>query len=161
MIGWSEVCEDGLPQLAVIMDWIGSGVEAAIKGHNVILSPTNCCYLDYWQSANHATEPPAFGGDLPLAKVYSFEPVPANLAPPCQTHILGAQGNLWTEYVASLKHAEYMAYPRLCALAEVAWSPKPLRDYSDFTRRLHTHLRRLDLLGGNYRPPFPSAHASP
>ena len=151
LIGWSEIREGSLAQHAAVMDWIGGAAEAAAAGHDVVMSPTNYCYLDYWQSTNHATEPLAFGGDLPLAKVYAFEPVPANLDPRYAFRILGAQGNLWTEYVPSLQHAEYMAFPRLCALAEVNWSPKTYRNYDDFTRRLQVHAQRLDQLEVNYR----------
>jgi hexosaminidase len=154
-IGWSEICQGGLAQHAAVMDWIGGAVEAAGAGHDVVMSPNSTCYLDHWQSTNHVAEPPAFGGDLPLAKVYAFEPVPANLDPRYACHILGAQGNLWTEHVASLQHAEYMTFPRLCALAEVAWSPKTSRNYDDFARRLQTHSQRLDQLGVNRRPSAP------
>ena len=115
LIGWSEIREGGLAQNAVVMDWIGGAVEAAGAGHDVIMSPTKFCYLDYYQSTNHATEPKAIGGYLPLSKVYSFEPMPAALDPQYQSHILGAQGNLWTEYVPNFKHAQYMIFPRLCA----------------------------------------------
>src|SRR5208282_3808423 len=110
------------------------------------------CYLDHYQSRDHSTEPWAIGDYLPLRKVYSFDPVPAALDPRFRSHILGAQGNLWTEYVASFKHVEYMAFPRLCALAEVDWTPKAGRNWADFSRRLRIHLRRLDELGVNYRP---------
>ena len=150
VVGWSEICQGGLPQHAVVMDWIGGAEQAARAGHDVVMTPTNFCYLDYWQSTNHAAQPPAFGGDVPLAKAYSFEPVPSDLAPECRAHILGAQGNLWTEYVASLKHAEYMMFPRLCALAEVCWSPRTSRNYEDFTGRLRTHIQRLDQRGVRY-----------
>ena len=111
LIGWSEIREGGLAQNAVVMDWIGGAVEAASAGHDVIMSPTGYCYLDYYQSTNHATEPKAIGGYLPLSKVYSFEPIPANLDPQYQAHILGAQGNLWTEYIPNFKHAQYMIVP--------------------------------------------------
>ncbi len=116
LIGWSEIREGGLAQNAVVMDWIGGAVEAASAGHDVVMSPTKFCYLDYYQSTNHATEPKAIGGYVPLSKVYSFEPMPAELDPQFQSHILGGQGNLWTEYVPNFKHAEFMAFPRLCAL---------------------------------------------
>ena len=96
-----------------------------------------------------------------MAKVYSFEPLPANLDPQFQSHILGAQGNLWTEYAPSLKHAEYMAFPRLGALAEVSWSLGASRNYEDSTRRLRTQFQRFDRLGVNYRPALRLAHASP
>jgi hexosaminidase len=155
LIGWSEIREGGLAQNAVVMDWIGGAVEAASAGHDVIMSPTGYCYLDYYQSTNHATEPKAIGGYLPLSKVYSFEPLPAKLDPQYQSHILGAQGNLWTEYVPNFKHAQYMVFPRLCALAEVTWSPQSSRKWEDFLRRLPTQYQRFDQLGVNYRKGTP------
>jgi hexosaminidase len=97
---------------------------------------------------------PAFPASA-LDQVYSLEPVPAKLDLEHQSHILGAQGNLWTEYVPSFKHAQYMIFPRLCALAEVAWSAKAARNYADFVRRLGAHLERLDQLGVNYRKGIP------
>jgi hexosaminidase len=151
LIGWSEICEGGLAQNAAIMDWIGGAVEAASAGHDVVMTPTDYCYFDHYQSTNHSTEPGAIGGYLPLKQVYSFEPMPANLAPQFQPHILGAQGNVWTEYMPSLSHVEYMVFPRLCALAEVAWSPAKARDWDDFKRRLQVDCRRLDKLGIAYR----------
>jgi len=155
LIGWSEIREGGLAQNAVVMDWIGGAVEAASAGHDVVMAPTEFCYLDYYQSTNHATEPKAIGGYLPLSKVYSFEPVPANLDAQYQSHILGGQGNLWTEYVPNFKHAEFMAFPRLCALAEVTWSAKASRNWDDFTRRLQTQFQRFEQLGVNYRKGTP------
>jgi hexosaminidase len=157
LIGWSEIREGGLAQNAVVMDWIGGAVEAASAGHDVIMSPTKSCYLDYYQSTNHATEPKAIGGYLPLSTVYAFEPMPADLDPKYESHILGGQGNLWTEYVPNFKHAEFMAFPRLCAVAEVTWSPKASRDWSDFTRRLQTQFQRFDQFGINYRKGTPGA----
>ena len=153
LIGWSEITRGGLAKNAVVMDWIGGGQEAASMGHDVVMTPTSNCYFDYYQSRDQAAEPRAIGGFLPLQKVYAFEPVPANLAPEFASHILGAQGNLWTEYVPNLKHAEYMTFPRLTALAEVTWSAKETRNYEDFLRRLKTDDRRLDQLGVNYRNP--------
>jgi hexosaminidase len=88
---------------------------------------------------------------LTLQKVYSFEPIPGNLAPDQQKHILGGQGNIWTEYIPNFKHVEYMAFPRLSALAEVTWSPKTARNYDDFLRRIKIDEQRLDKLGVNYR----------
>ena len=151
LIGWSEIREGGLAQNAVVMDWIGGAVEAASAGHDVIMSPTKFCYLDYYQSTNHAIEPKAIGGYLPLSKVYSFEPMPEKLDAQYQSHILGGQGNLWTEYVPNFKHAEYMIFPRLCAIAEVTWSSPASRNYDDFTRRLQTQFQRFDQEGVNYR----------
>lgn len=151
LVGWSEIREGGLAQNAVVMDWIGGALEAARAGHDVVLSPTKYCYLDYYQSTNRATEPRAIGGYLPLAKVYAFEPVPAELEPSNQVHILGGQANLWTEYVPSLKQVQYMMFPRLCALAEVVWSPAEKRNYEEFTRRLAAQSQRLEQAGINYR----------
>jgi hexosaminidase len=151
LIGWSEILQGGLPQNAAVMDWIGGAVEAAGAGHDVVMTPTAFCYLDHYQSTNHAAEPRAIGGYLPLQQVYAFEPVPAKLAPEFQSHILGGQCNLWTEYIASLPHAEYMIFPRECALAEVTWSSRESRDFDDFVRRLQTSDLRLDQLGINHR----------
>src|SRR5271168_647085 len=153
LIGWSEITRGGLAKSAVVMDWIGGGQEAATMGHDVVMSPTTYCYFDHYQSHDQANEPRAIGGFLPLQNVYAFEPIPANLAPEFTSHVLGAQGNLWTEYVPNLKHAEYMAFPRLTAMAEVTWSAKEARNYDDFLRRLKTDERRLDQLGVNYRNP--------
>lgn len=152
LVGWSEIMKGGLAPSATVMDWIGGGLEAATAGHDVVMSPSAYAYLDHYQSQDHLTEPWAIGDFLPLSKVYSFEPIPAKLPPELQSHILGAQGNLWTEYVASFKQVEYMAFPRMCAMAEVDWSPKETRHWDDFSLRLQTHLRRLDELGVNYRP---------
>jgi hexosaminidase len=155
LIGWSEIREGGLAQNAVVMDWIGGAVEAASAGHDVIMSPTGFCYLDYYQSTNHATEPKAIGGYIPLSKVYSFELIPSGLDSQYQGHILGGQGNLWTEYVPNFKHAQFMAFPRLCALAEVTWSAPAARNWEDFTRRLPAQFQRFDQLGVNYRKGTP------
>ena len=157
LIGWSEIREGGLAKNAAVMDWIGGAVEAASDGHDVVMSPTSNCYFDYYQATNHATEPKAIGGFLPLKKVYALEPVPAKLDAQFAGHILGAQGNLWTEYVASFKHAQYMLFPRLCAIAEITWSPKTGRDYGDFTQRLPGQFARFDQMGVNYRKENPPA----
>ncbi len=153
MVGWSEILNGGLATNAVVMDWIGGAAEAAKAGHDVVMSPTAYCYLDFYQSTNRAAEPMAatWGGNLTLHKVYSFEPMPTNLPEQFQSHILGTQGNLWTEHVPNLKHAEYMIFPRECAIAEVSWSSPSSRNWDDFMRRLQVHARRLDELGINYR----------
>ena len=151
IIGWSEILQGGLAQNAAVMDWIGGGREAARQGHDVVMTPTSHCYFDFYQSKDHATEPRAIGGFLPLQKVYSFEPVPGNLEPEMQKHILGAQGNVWTEYIPNLNQVEYMAFPRLSALAEVTWSSKDARNFDDFIRRLKIDEQRLGLLGVTYR----------
>ncbi|MGH7991041.1 MAG: beta-N-acetylhexosaminidase, partial [Limisphaerales bacterium] len=153
MIGWSEILQGGLPPNAAVMDWIGGATEAAKAGHDVVMSPTAYCYLDFYQSTNHATEPKAaaWAPALTLRKVYSFDPMPTNLPPQLQSHILGTQGNLWTEWVPNLKHAEYMIFPRECAIAEITWSSESSRNWDDFMRRLRIHAQRLDELGINYR----------
>jgi len=151
LIGWSEILQGGLATNAVVMDWIGGARQAAESGHDAVMTPTQYCYLDHYQSTNHAIEPRAIGGYLPLQQVYELEPVPTNLPVQYQSHILGAQGNLWTEYVASLPHAQYMIFPRACALAEVTWSAADARNWDDFVRRLAVDERRLDELGVNYR----------
>ena len=151
LIGWSEIREGGLAQNAVVMDWIGGAVEAASAGHDVIMTPTKFCYLDYYQSTNKTAEPKAIGGYLPLSQVYAFEPIPEKLGAKDQGRILGGQGNLWTEYIPNFKHAQYMLFPRLCALAEVTWSPAAARNYADFLRRLPGQFQRLEQAGVNYR----------
>jgi len=151
LIGWSEILKGGLAQNAVVMDWIGGGKEAASAGHDAVMTPTAYCYFDHYQSTNRASEPRAIGGYLPLKKVYAYEPIPEGMSPEFQKHILGAQANLWTEYIPNFNHVEYMAFPRLSALAEVTWSAKSARDWEDFKRRLPTLARRLDELGVNYR----------
>ena len=153
MIGWSEILQGGLAQNAAVMDWIGGAKEAASTGHDVVMTPTAYCYFDFYQSSNHTAEPKAatWGGPLTLNKMYSFEPMPTNVPPELQSFILGAQGNLWTEQIPNLRHAEYMTFPRACALAEVIWSAKDARDWADFMRRLQIHVRRLDQLDINYR----------
>ncbi|HEY1788396.1 MAG TPA: beta-N-acetylhexosaminidase, partial [Verrucomicrobiae bacterium] len=153
LVGWSEILEGGIARNATVMDWIGGATEAARAGHDVVMSPTGYCYFDYYQSADYVAEPPAatYAPPLLLSKVYSFEPMPTNLPEQFQSHILGTQGNLWTERVPNLKHAEYMIFPRECAIAEVAWSSKSSRNWDDFIRRLQIHAQRLDELGINYR----------
>jgi hexosaminidase len=151
LIGWSEIREGGLAPSAAVMDWIGGGLEAASEGHDVVMTPTDFCYFDYYQSRDQTAEPKAICCYLPLSKVYAFEPIPANLPQDKQRHILGGQGNVWTEYIPNFRQVEYMAFPRLCALSEVVWSPKEARNWENFLGRLQTDERRLDQLGVNYR----------
>jgi hexosaminidase len=151
MIGWSEILQGGLTPGAVVMDWIGGGKEAAGSGHDVVMTPMTHCYLDHYQSRDIAREPRAIGGFTPLDKVFNFEPVPAGLDEQHAKYILGAQANLWTEYIGSAAHLEYMMFPRLGALAEVVWSPRASRDREDFSRRLKIYEQRLAQLGVNYR----------
>jgi hexosaminidase len=151
LIGWSEIREGGLAESAALMDWIGGGAEAAASGHDVVMSPNKFAYFDHYQSTNRAAEPKAIGGFLSLQKIYSFEPIPEKLAPEFHSHVLGGQGNLWTEYVPNLQQVEYMMFPRLGALAEVYWSPKSARDWENFKARTALNERRLNALGVNYR----------
>jgi hexosaminidase len=151
LIGWSDIRKGGLAPNAALMDWNGGAAEAASAGHDVVMAPRDYCYFDYYQSQDHSTEPRAIGDFLPLAKVYAFEPIPAHLASQFQLHIIGAEGVVWTEYIPNLKQVEFMAFPRLIALAEVVWSPKAARDFDDFTRRLRGENRRFELAGVNYR----------
>jgi hexosaminidase len=152
LVGWSEIREGGLAPSAAVMDWIGGGAEAAEAGHDAIMSPQTHCYFDHYQSEDRSAEPRAIGGFTPLEKVYTFDPIPAGLAPTHRKHILGGQANLWTEYIATPQHVEYMAFPRMVALAEALWSPAESRDLDDFYPRLKVHLERLDALRVNYRP---------
>lgn len=123
LIGWDEILEGGLSPSAAVMSWRGEagGIEAASQNHEVVMSPTEFCYFDYYQSS-HSSEPLAIGGYLPLDKVYSYSPIPAGLAVDKHAYILGAQANLWTEYISDFSEVEYMVYPRALALAQVLWS---------------------------------------
>jgi hexosaminidase len=153
MIGWDEILEGGLAPDATVMSWRGEdgGIEAARQGHDVIMTPSKYLYFDYYQGDRNK-EPLAIGGMLPLEKVYSYNPTPAALNAQEKTHILGAQANMWTEYMADPQQVEYMLFPRLFALAEVAWSPQDARNYRDFLHRVPPQLARLKRQGVNYRP---------
>jgi len=129
-------------------------MEAARQGHDVIMAPDRFTYFDYYQAEDYAAEPLAFPELLTLPMVYGYEPVPAALPSDYAPHVLGAQCQLWTEYMPSADQVEYMAFPRLSALAEVTWSSRE-RDYGDFLERLRFHLTRLDALGVHYRPLAP------
>lgn len=144
LIGWSEILRGGLAPNAMVMDWIGGGKEAASQGHDVVMSPGDYCYFDHYQSLDYSTEPVAIGCYLPLWQAYSFEPIPDGLPASCDAHILGGQANVWTEYIASTSHLEYMIFPRLCALAEVVWSSRDSRNWGDFQGRLKVEEQRLD-----------------
>ena len=154
LAGWDEILEGGLPPHATVMSWRGTrgGVAAARSGHDVVMTPTSHCYFDYYQSRLPG-QPKANGRYIPLEKVYAFEPIPPELTPDQVKHVLGAQGNVWGEYMPTGPHVEYMAFPRLCALAEVLWSPKTRRDLANFKRRLNTHFKRLDRLNVAYFVP--------
>ncbi|MCZ2460861.1 MAG: family 20 glycosylhydrolase [Chitinophagales bacterium] len=150
IIGWDEILEGGLAPNATVMSWRGEqgGISAAVQNHDVIMTPGDWCYLDKSQSEHEDSI--TIGGYLPVSKVYSYEPVPASLTADQAKHILGAQGNVWTEYIGNTKKLEYMLFPRMSALSEVLWSQKMNRDWSDFERRLLAEFRRYDLWKVNY-----------
>ncbi len=152
LIGWDEILEGGLAPEATMMCWRDAkyAVEAVRQGHDVVMSPTSHCYFDYYQG-DKAIEPLAFDRFLPLSKVYDYNPVPAELTAEQVRHVLGVQANLWTEFVPTQKQAEYMAYPRGCALSEVGWTQPEKKNYDNFLLRLHEHLKRLDSYDWNYR----------
>jgi len=151
IIGWDEILEGGLAPNATVMSWRGEagGIEAAKQNHDVIMAPNTYCYLDYYQ-ADPKTQPLAIGGFLPLWKVYGYNPMPASLSPDETKHILGVQGNIWTEYIPDANQTEYMAFPRGAAIAEIGWSPQAKRNYSDFKQRMIQQFKRYDGIGWNY-----------
>lgn len=150
MIGWDEILDGDVSKRAVVMSWreeIDGGGEAIRRGHSVIMSPTSHCYLDYYQD-KPATQPTAFGY-IPLEKTYGFEPVPPTTTD--SSLILGVQGNLWTEHVPTASHAEYMAFPRMLAIAEVGWTDSNKKSYPDFYKRV---LQATDYLESKGFHPF-------
>jgi hexosaminidase len=151
LIGWDEILEGGLAPEATVMAWRGvaSGIEAAKQGHDVIMSPNKYVYLDYYQCEPEG-QPLAIGGYLPLENVYSFDPQFAELSAEDQKHILGLQGNVWTEYLSTSQHMEYMAYPRMFAIAEVGWTQGSKKDFEDFLARFGVQRMRYDKIGINY-----------
>ena len=151
IIGWDEILEGGLAPNATVMSWRGitGAIQAAKQHHDVILTPNSHCYFDHYQSTND-DEPLAIGGFLPLEKVYSFNPIPNELTKEESKYVLGAQGNVWTEYIPTSSKVEYMAFPRAIALSEVVWSNLDKKNYDDFKNRLQYFQKRLDKLNVNY-----------
>ena len=151
IIGWDEILEGGLAPNATVMSWRGEkgGIDAAKQHHNVIMTPNSYLYFDYYQ-ADRNTQPLALGGFNPLSKVYSYEPVPEELTAEESKYIIGAQANVWTEFMATESYVEYMVFPRICALSEVVWSPKTVRNFEDFNSRLTIHKQRLANQGINF-----------
>lgn len=150
IIGWDEILEGGVTPSATVMAWRGPqyGIKAAKQGNHVIMAPNTHCYLDYYQSRDTKNEPLSIGGYLPLEKTYSLDPYD-KLNDAERKYILGVQGNLWTEYISEYDHAQYMALPRLSAIAEVGWS-YPNKDYDSFVKRLHHLAELFDHYGYNY-----------
>ncbi|MEO5999839.1 MAG: beta-N-acetylhexosaminidase [Chitinophagaceae bacterium] len=150
IIGWDEILEGGLAPNALVMSWRGEkgGIEAAKQNHDVIMTPGSHVYLDHAQSKKEDSV--TIGGFLPIQTVYRYEPVPKELNAEEGKHVLGAQGNVWTEYMGSPAKVEYMIFPRVSALSEVLWSPADKRNYGDFEKRLSTQVKRYDLWKANY-----------
>ena len=151
IIGWDEILEGGLAPNATVMSWRGTkgGIEAAKQGHDVIMTPGSHCYFDHYQSLS-LNEPIAIGGYTSVMKVYNYEPIPKELNEEEAKHILGAQGNVWTEYILNISHVEYMAFSRMCALAEVDWATNNTKNEADFKKRLSNHFLRLKAMNSNF-----------
>ena len=151
LLGWDEILEGGLAPEATVMSWRGEqgGIDAAKSGHDAVMTPGSHCYFDSYQ-ATPSTQPEAIGGFLPIEKVYSYNPVPEKLTAEEAKHILGVQANLWTEYIPTPEHAEYMIYPRLLALAEVAWTLPERKNWDNFKRRVNAQIPFLQSKG--YQP---------
>jgi len=151
IIGWDEILEGGLAPNATVMSWRGEGggIEAARQQHKAIMVPTSYLYFDYYQTKDTKNEPLAIGGYVPLERVYSFEPCPKVLTPEEQKYIIGVQANLWTEYVTTYSHVEYMLLPRMAALSEIQWSAAE-KDYENFLKRLPHLVEIYDAKHYNY-----------
>ena len=147
LLGWDEILEGGISPGATVMSWRGvkGGIEAAHLGHDVVMTPTTFAYLDYNQG-EQTIDPPIYAG-LRVSKSYSFEPVPDGVD---AKYILGGQGNLWSEQIPTLRHAEYMTYPRAWALSEVYWSPKSSKNWNNFAQRMEARFERADIAEINY-----------
>ncbi|WP_430972779.1 family 20 glycosylhydrolase [Sunxiuqinia rutila] len=156
MIGWDEILEGGLAPSATVMSWRGEagGIEAANQGHDVVMTPGNWVYLDHYQG-DSKVEPVAIGGYTTMEESYSYDPVPAELKGEKAKHVLGTQGNVWSEYMYTPELFEYRIYPRIIALAEVGWTQKENKDYADFVKRMDPQFVRLDLHNINYHIPLP------
>lgn len=154
LIGWDEILEGGLAPQAAVMSWRGEkgGIEAAEAGHNVVMSPNAELYFDHYQGKPE-DEPLAIGGFTTLESVYHYEPVPEELDDAHHQYVMGAQANVWTEYIPTPEHAEYMAYPRVLALAETVWTQKEKKNWEAFQAKLPTQFKLLDERKVNYRKP--------
>ncbi|QNL52400.1 family 20 glycosylhydrolase [Olivibacter sp. SDN3] len=154
LIGWDEILEGGIAPEATVMSWRGeeAGIEAANAGHDVIMTPGGYLYFDSYQT-NPIGQPEAIGGFLPIEKVYNYNPLSAAIAEDKRGHILGVQANVWTEYISTQEHVDYMVFPRALALAEVAWTSPDQKDWPDFQHRLQKHYLLMQRLGINYYRP--------
>lgn len=151
LLGWDEILQGGIAPNATVMSWRGEegGIAAVTSGHHAIMTPGAYCYLDSYQDAPYS-QPEAIGGYLPLKKVYTYDPVPASLTAEQAKLVYGVQGNLWVEYIPTPEHVEYMIYPRMLALAEVAWSAPERKSWSDFHTRALSAVADLQKKG--YHP---------
>lgn len=151
LLGWDEILQGGIAPNATVMSWRGEegGIAAVTSGHHAIMTPGAYCYLDSYQDAPYS-QPEAIGGYLPLKKVYAYDPVPASLTAEQAKLVYGVQGNLWVEYIPTPEHVEYMIYPRMLALAEVAWSAPERKSWSDFHTRALSAVADLQKKG--YHP---------
>ncbi|WP_244970335.1 glycoside hydrolase family 20 protein [Flavobacterium macrobrachii] len=151
IIGWDEILEGGLAPNAAVMSWRGTegGIAAAKEKHYVVMSPGSHCYFDHYQG-EPKNEHIAFGGYTPVEKVYSFNPTPKELSADEAQYILGAQANLWTEYIETPSHVEYMIFPRMLALSEVVWGTSNPEKFADFQNRMIQHFDIFDKKGINY-----------
>ena len=151
IIGWDEILEGDLAEGATVMSWRGvkGGIKAASMGFDVVMTPTDYAYFDYYQSRERDKEPFGIGGYLPLEKVYGYEPY-EGLTPGSESHILGVQANMWTEYIATPEHLEYMLLPRMCAMSEVQWCAADAKDYARFEASLEHSFGMFDAMGMSY-----------
>ncbi|WP_062061005.1 family 20 glycosylhydrolase [Aquimarina longa] len=161
MIGWDEILEGGITATTNIMSWQGEegGIKAANEGHDVIMTPSEYCYFNFYQG-DFKTEPLAFGGYIPLEKVYNYDPIPKEIEEDKKKHILGAQGNVWSEYTYKDETIEYLLYPRIIALAEVTWTQKENKKFDDFLNRLNPIYTILDYYKTNHHIPLPEGPTS-
>ncbi len=152
IIGWDEILEGGLAPNATVMSWRGTagGIEAAKEHHDVIMTPGHSVYFDHYQDKDTENEPLAIGGLTTVEDVYNYEPTPDELTAEEQKYVLGAQANLWSEYIPTPEGVEYMILPRMSALSEVVWTAKDAKDWNDFSGRLNSFADRFDALGLNY-----------
>ncbi len=161
MIGWDEILEGGITPTTNIMSWLGEegGIKAANEGHDVIMTPSKYVYLNFYQG-DHKVEPFAFGAYIPLEKAYNYDPLPKEIKEEKKKHILGSQGNLWTEYAKEDDTKEYLLYPRIIALAETNWTQKENKNFDDFLGRLTPIRELLDYHKINYHIPLPEGPTS-
>lgn len=150
LIGWDEILEGGLAPNAIVMSWRGEagGIEAAKQKHQVIMSPGKPVYFDHTQSKNEDSV--TIGGYNPIEAVYAYEPIPKELNADDAKYVLGAQANVWTEYMNNTKKIEYMIFPRMAALSEVLWSTNENKSWDDFEKRLPVQMKRYEMMGLNY-----------